>query len=150
MTERLHFHFSLSCIGEEMATHSSVLAWKIPGTGEPDGLPSMRSHRVGHDWSDLAVEICSCSLREEVWAWHRDHKPEKNNLILYEVPLGTVVLFWVGSRRFEVRKTRETRPELVSRQFSSGPIWKWCRPSKYGRFRALKKTMSARFANVAI
>ena len=33
MTERLHFHFSLSCIGEEMATHSSVLAWRIPGTG---------------------------------------------------------------------------------------------------------------------
>ena len=87
-TERLHFHFSLSCIGEgngnplqcsclenprdrgaqnrtrlsdftvtfhfralekEMATHSSVLAWRIPGTGEPGGLPSMGSHRVGHD-----------------------------------------------------------------------------------------------------
>ena len=38
-----------------MATHSSVLAWSIPGTGEPDGLPSMGSHRVGHDWSDLAA-----------------------------------------------------------------------------------------------
>ena len=47
---RLHFHFSLSCIGEkEMATHSSVLAWRIPGTGEPGGLPSMGSHGVGHD-----------------------------------------------------------------------------------------------------
>ena len=40
---------------KEMATHSSVLAWGIPGTGEPGGLPSMRSHRVGHDWSDLAA-----------------------------------------------------------------------------------------------
>ena len=96
-TERLHFYFSLSCIGEgngnplqysclenlmdggawwaavhgaaksrirlsiftftfhchalekEMATHSSVLAWRIPGTGEPGGLPSMGLHRVGHD-----------------------------------------------------------------------------------------------------
>ena len=38
-----------------MATHSSVLAWRIPGTGEPGGLPSMGSHRVGHDWSDLAA-----------------------------------------------------------------------------------------------
>ena len=38
-----------------MATHSSVLAWRIPGTGEPDWLPSMGSHRVGHDWSDLAA-----------------------------------------------------------------------------------------------
>ena len=38
-----------------MATHSSVLAWRIPGTGEPGGLPSMGSHRVGHDWRDLAA-----------------------------------------------------------------------------------------------
>ena len=38
-----------------MATHSSILAWRIPGTGEPGGLPSMGSHRVGHDWSDLAA-----------------------------------------------------------------------------------------------
>ena len=40
-----------------MATHSSVLAWRIPGTGEPGGLPSMGPHRVGHDWSDLAVVV---------------------------------------------------------------------------------------------
>ena len=38
-----------------MTTHSSVLAWRVPGTGEPRGLPSMGSHRVGHDWSDLAA-----------------------------------------------------------------------------------------------
>ena len=38
-----------------MATHSSVLAWRIPGTGEPGGLPSMGSHRVGHNCSDLAA-----------------------------------------------------------------------------------------------
>ena len=40
---------------KETATHSSVLAWRIPGTGEPGGLPSMGSHRVGHDWGDLAA-----------------------------------------------------------------------------------------------
>ena len=40
---------------KEMATHSSVLAWRIPGTGEPGGLPSMGSHRVRHDWSNLAA-----------------------------------------------------------------------------------------------
>ena len=50
-TERLHFH----ALEKEMATHSSVLAWRIPGMGEPDGLPSMGSHRVGDDWSDLAA-----------------------------------------------------------------------------------------------
>ena len=42
-------------IFKKMATHSSVLAWRIPGTGEPGGLPSMWSHRVGHDLSDLAA-----------------------------------------------------------------------------------------------
>ena len=50
-TERLHFH----TLEKEMATHSSVLAWRIPGTGKPSGLPSMGSHRVGHDWSYLAA-----------------------------------------------------------------------------------------------
>ena len=66
-TFTFHFH----ALEKKMATHSSVLAWRIPGTGEPCGLPSMGSHRVGHDWSDLAaaaaplgkppfVYICVC------------------------------------------------------------------------------------------
>ena len=50
-TFTFHFH----ALKKEMATHSSVLAWRIPGTREPGGLPSMGSHRVGHDWSDLAA-----------------------------------------------------------------------------------------------
>ena len=44
-TFTFHFH----ALGQEMATHSSVLAWRIPGPGEPGGLPSVASHRVGHD-----------------------------------------------------------------------------------------------------
>ena len=44
-TFTFHFH----ALEKQMATHSSVLAWRIPGTGEPGGLPSMGSHRVGHD-----------------------------------------------------------------------------------------------------
>ena len=44
-TFAFHFH----ALEKEMATHFSVLAWRIPGTGEPGGLPSMGSHRVGHD-----------------------------------------------------------------------------------------------------
>ena len=44
-TFTFHFH----ALEKEMATHSSVLAWKIPGMGEPGGLPSMGSHRIGHD-----------------------------------------------------------------------------------------------------
>ena len=49
----LTFHFH--ALEKEMATHSSVLAWRIPGTAEPGGLPSVGSHRVGHNWSDLAA-----------------------------------------------------------------------------------------------
>ena len=113
-TERLHFHFSPSCIGEgngnplqysclenpmdegawwaavhgvaksrtrlsdftftfhfhalekELATHTSFLAWRIPGMGEPGGLPSMGSHRVRHDWSNLAAAAKFCYERREV------------------------------------------------------------------------------------
>jgi len=43
------FTFHFDALEKEMATHSSVLAWRIPGTGEPGGLPSLGSHRVGHD-----------------------------------------------------------------------------------------------------
>ena len=50
-TERLHFH----ALEKETATHSSVLAWRIPGMGEPGGLLSMELHRVGHYWSDLTA-----------------------------------------------------------------------------------------------
>ena len=49
------FTFNFHALKKEMATHSSVLAWRIPGTGEPGGLPSMGSNRVGHDFSDLAA-----------------------------------------------------------------------------------------------
>ena len=55
----------------EMATHSSVLAWRSPGTGEPGGLPSMGSHRVGHDWSDLAAAAAAAVIvlvqKREEW-----------------------------------------------------------------------------------
>ena len=49
------FTFHFRALEKEMATHSSVLAWRIPGTGELGGLPSMGSHRVGHDRGDLAA-----------------------------------------------------------------------------------------------
>ena len=50
-TFTFHFH----ALEKEMATHTSELAWRIPGTAEPGGLPSLGSHRVGHNWSDLAA-----------------------------------------------------------------------------------------------
>ena len=49
-----------------MATHSSAHAWRIPGTGEPGGLPSMGSHRVGHDGSDLAAAATMVIFEGEI------------------------------------------------------------------------------------
>ena len=59
-TFTFHFH----ALEKEMATRSSVLAWRIPGTGEPGELLSMGSHRVGHDWSDLAA-VATYNLRSQ-------------------------------------------------------------------------------------
>ena len=49
------FTYHFQALENEMATHSSIHAWRIPGTEEPSGLLSMGSHKVGHDWSDLAA-----------------------------------------------------------------------------------------------
>ena len=62
-----HFH----ALEKEMATHSSVLAWRIPGMGEPGGLPFMRSQRVGHDWSDLAAAAAYSFSRGTSWPRNR-------------------------------------------------------------------------------
>ena len=63
-TFTFHFH----ALEKEMATRSSVLAWRIPGMAEPGGLPSMVSHRVGHDWGDLAAgAAAAAAAAEENW-----------------------------------------------------------------------------------
>ena len=69
-TFTFHFH----ALEKEMATHSSVLAWRIPGTGEPGRLPSMGSHRVKHDWSNLAAaagtwEGAIMAFSQIAWGW---------------------------------------------------------------------------------
>ena len=76
-TFTFHFH----TLEKEMATHSSVLAWRIPGTGKPGGLPSMGSHRVGHDWSDLAAAAAEWMLQIKSghgllsWNWPCPREP---------------------------------------------------------------------------
>ena len=78
LSRSFHFH----ALEKEMATHSSVLAWRIPGTGEPGGLPSMGSHRVGHDWSDLAAAAAGkkdgCEQAE-----HRGFVEQLNKFVWY-------------------------------------------------------------------
>ena len=56
------FTFHFHALEKEMATHFSVLAWRIPGTTDSGGLPSMGSHRVGHDWSDLAAAAAAAPI----------------------------------------------------------------------------------------
>ena len=59
LTFTFHFH----ALEKEMATHSSVLAWRVPGTWEPGGLLSMGSHRARHDRSDLAAAAALCGIK---------------------------------------------------------------------------------------
>ena len=58
-TFTFHFH----ALEKKLANHSSILAWRIPRTWEPGGLPSMGSHRVGHDWSDSAAAAARCTTK---------------------------------------------------------------------------------------
>ena len=75
-TFTFHFH----ALEKEMATHSSVLSWRIPGTAEPGGLLSMGSHRVRHDWSYLAAEAFTF-LYGIYWIVHH-YKPQDGILVL--------------------------------------------------------------------
>ena len=69
-TEWLHFHFSLSWIGEGNGNPLQCSCLENPRTGEPDGLPSMGSHRVGHDWRDLAAAAAAAEpTRNWVGEW---------------------------------------------------------------------------------
>ena len=79
------FPFHFHALEKEMATHSNVLAWRIPGTEEPGGLQSMGSHRVGHDWCDLAAAAAAVlygsnsivSFMDNSWPYHVIPKKHK-------------------------------------------------------------------------
>ena len=71
-TFTFHFH----ALEKEMATHSSVLAWRIPGTGKPGGLPFTGLQRVGHNWSDLAA--AAATLYYVVFTQHRQRSEKLN------------------------------------------------------------------------
>ena len=71
------FTFRFHALEKERATHSRVLAWRIPGMVEPGGLPSMGSHRVRHDWSDLAAAAAAPEFRGGAqWTTTEEVKPE--------------------------------------------------------------------------
>ena len=92
-----HFH----AMEKETAAHSSVLAWRIPGTAEPGGLPSMGSHRVGHDWSDSAAATAATAaaaaliiLKRSLLMKQRGNVLDRINLVaakrLYRVAIPNV------------------------------------------------------------
>ena len=91
-TFTFHFH----ALEKEMAIHSSILAWRILGAGEPGGLPFLGSHRVGHDWSDLAAAAklflswIFFKFLERVFAFSKlDLLPQQVTALEQECPLGT-------------------------------------------------------------
>ena len=77
------FTFHFPALEKEMATHSSVLAWRIPGTGEPGELPSMESHRVERDWGNLAAAAAAAAAY-----------PNKHNRIYDSIWLQTIRVFF--------------------------------------------------------
>ena len=87
-----HFH----ALEKDMATHSSVLAWRIPGMGEPGGLPSMGSHRVGHDWSDLAAAALSYPAIPLLSIYQKELKVEIWRVIC--TPVFLTALFIIAKR----------------------------------------------------
>ena len=66
-TERLHFHFSLSCIGEGKGNPLQCSCLENPRDGKPGGLPSMGSHKLGHDCSNLAAAAAAAAYRVLKW-----------------------------------------------------------------------------------
>ena len=76
-----------------MAPHSSTLAWKIPWMEEPGGLPSMGSHRVGHDWIDLAAAAAAAEPSELIWSDSQDILIEET-----QSARGSISLRWKGNQ----------------------------------------------------
>ena len=92
-----------------MATHSGVLAWRIPGMGEPGGLPSMGSHRVGHDWSDLAV----AAIHSFIFVKHAFSQGTCSYMLL---------MFQVSFRPFPESVFRRGREDLC-RRWACGEVY---------------------------
>ena len=100
-TFTFHFH----ALEKEMATHSNVLAWRIPGTAEPGGLPSMGWHRARHDWSDLAAAAAGslswwCSCFPSIFLFIYSGDPGDAAVFLasfFSFILGIILSSWVGS-----------------------------------------------------
>ena len=97
LTFTFHFH----ALEKEMATHSSVLAWRIPGTEEPGWLPSMGSHRVGHEWSDLAAAAAVTSDTADDTTLMAESEEELKSLLM------TVKEEWKSWLKLNIQKKED-------------------------------------------
>ena len=127
-----------------MAAHSSVLAWRIPGTGEPGGLPSMGSHRVGHDWSDLvvaaaaaAVDILELYIKRRIGI-HRQGQDFASKLKSLPCDLPTRAFQSLHSASLSATDTSRALGAAGSYSQSSGvghtETWTYCRTFSYSGF----------------
>ena len=91
-TFTFHFH----TLEKEMATHSSVLPWRIPGTGEPGGLPSMGSHRVGHDWRYLAAAAAAVANSHPTAGNPMDYSTPSFPVLHHLPKLAQTYVHWFG------------------------------------------------------
>ena len=120
-TFTFHFH----ALEKEMATHSSVLAWRIPGRGEPGGLPSMGSHTVRHNWSDLAA-----AAAYTLSSWTKDLE-NINSFKLHQPPAYHIgIQWWIRTTVWETKSYKLgvlnlgcTQDELG--RFKTGVIELW-------------------------
>ena len=128
-TFTFHFH----ALEKEMATHSSVLAWRIPGTGEAGGLPSLGLHRVGHDWSDLAAAAAAADI---MWRrqWHptpillpgKSHGQRSQSMRSLRVGHDWATSLWLFTFTFWRRKWQPTLVFLPGESQGQGSLVACC------------------------
>ena len=131
-----------------MATHSGVLAWRIPGTGEPGGLQSMGSHRVGHHWSDLAAAVAatvlfstlfpSSNAEDGFWMIQLQARVFPLNIELYNGSYSWLDIFWDPGwlqpphswskiKKFKIKldiESSDNEKKLTEIAFLGGSSWK--------------------------
>ena len=127
-TFTFHFH----ALEKEMATHSSVHAWRIPGTGEPVGLPSTGSQKVRHDWSDLAAaavayhlwyfELLSRIDALELWCWRRLLSPLDCKKIKPINPKGNQSWIFIGRTDAKAGAPKLWAPDSLEKTVMLGKI----------------------------
>ena len=117
-TFTFHFH----ALEKEMATHSGVLAWRIPGTGELHGLPSLGLHRVRHDWSDLAAAAATLPVLNLIQVglphpWSQVWAQSITSLCLFVVAVALCMWLWLSqwniNQEFPVVLFVTMRKELI-------------------------------------